>query len=75
MTRFVIAVCFGLALSGVGSIPGAGLGIVHAASPQFIQVSAGGAHTCGVKTNYSVVCWGDHSNGAASPPTGCGPAR
>ena len=34
------------------------------------SVSAGGAHTCGVETGGSVVCWGDDDYGEAAPPTG-----
>ena len=37
----------------------------------FISVSAGYAHTCGVKRpNGSVICWGDDDSGQATPPAG-----
>ncbi|HEV3309047.1 MAG TPA: hypothetical protein VG815_00780 [Chloroflexota bacterium] len=29
----------------------------------FIQISAGGTHSCGVRTNGTVLCWGDDSYG------------
>ena len=34
------------------------------------QVSAGGAHTCGVQADGTVACWGNDSSGQASPPAG-----
>jgi hypothetical protein len=34
------------------------------------QVSAGGWHTCGVKTDGTVACWGWDYYGQASPPAG-----
>jgi hypothetical protein len=40
------------------------------ASITFKSVSAGGYHTCGVKTDNSVVCWGRNNSGQASPPNG-----
>ncbi|MDE2959308.1 MAG: RCC1 domain-containing protein, partial [Chloroflexota bacterium] len=37
----------------------------------FQQVSAGGSHTCGIKANGQVVCWGlNSSEGRATSPTG-----
>ena len=33
-------------------------------------MSAGFEHTCGVKTDGTLACWGDNSQGRASPPTG-----
>jgi hypothetical protein len=33
----------------------------------FTQVSAGNFHTCGVKTDGTVVCWGSNPYGAATP--------
>jgi len=37
---------------------------------RLIAVSAGGAHTCGVKSDGTVVCWGDNDFGKATPPAG-----
>jgi alpha-tubulin suppressor-like RCC1 family protein len=34
------------------------------------SVSAGYEHTCAIKSDASVVCWGDNSSGQASPPSG-----
>ncbi len=36
---------------------------------EFVTVSGGESHTCGVKTNGSVVCWGMNEFGQASPPS------
>ena len=36
----------------------------------FVSVSAGERHTCGVKTDGSVDCWGSDSSGEATPPNG-----
>ena len=36
----------------------------------FVSVSAGEMHTCGVKSDGSVDCWGDNSSGQATPPNG-----
>ena len=36
----------------------------------FASVSAGGYHTCGVKTDSSVECWGYNVGGPATPPGG-----
>ena len=42
-----------------------------AASPDpFSQVSAGYWHTCGLRTDGSLACWGDNYWGQATPPTG-----
>jgi len=34
----------------------------------YLQVSAGNTHTCGVKSDNTVVCWGNNGNGQATPP-------
>ena len=36
----------------------------------FVSVSAGERHTCGVKTDGSVECWGENSSGQATPSNG-----
>lgn len=38
--------------------------------PAFRNVSSGGSHICGVRSNSTIVCWGDKSSGAATPPAG-----
>ena len=34
------------------------------------SVSAGSGHTCGVKTDWSVACWGNNGDGQSTAPTG-----
>ena len=36
----------------------------------FSSVSAGQEHTCGLKTDGSVACWGDNEDGQTTPPEG-----
>ena len=35
-----------------------------------MSVSSGYLHTCGLKTDGSVACWGDDSEGQSTPPDG-----
>ncbi len=39
-------------------------------SSSFASVAAGFDHTCGVRIDGSVVCWGSNTDGQASPPAG-----
>ena len=39
-------------------------------SAVFTAVSAGGVHTCGLRTDGTVACWGSNPSGAATPPDG-----
>ncbi|MCJ7509566.1 MAG: RCC1 domain-containing protein, partial [Dehalococcoidia bacterium] len=36
----------------------------------FSQVSAGGYHNCGVRTDGTLACWGAHGDGRTTPPAG-----
>ena len=36
----------------------------------FDSVSAGNYHTCGVRSDGSVACWGNNEDGQATPPAG-----
>ena len=40
---------------------------------EFASVSAGGKHTCGVRMDGSVSCWGNNSYRQATPPEGSSP--
>ena len=44
--------------------------VSRAVTQPFTSVIAGKRHTCGVKTDGSVVCWGSNSYGVATPPQG-----
>ena len=37
---------------------------------QFTAVSAGGSHSCGLRTDGTITCWGANDSGQANPPTG-----
>lgn len=37
---------------------------------RYTQISAGKLHTCGVRLNGTVDCWGDNGRGQSSPPAG-----
>ena len=36
----------------------------------FVSVSGVGGHTCGVRSNGSVACWGWNADGRTTPPAG-----
>jgi len=36
---------------------------------QFVQIDLGGTHACGVRPGGAIECWGNDSDGAASPPS------
>ena len=37
---------------------------------RFTAISAGAAHTCGLRVDGSAVCWGNNEHGQAEPPPG-----
>ena len=43
---------------------------VYDPNVDFASVSAGHTHTCGVRTNGSLACWGDDDYGQGAPPEG-----
>ena len=45
-------------------------GSLNSGKAKFLQVSAGEYHACGVKTDNTVLCWGDSELGATSAPGG-----
>ena len=45
-------------------------GQTRAATGSFKSVSAGGNHTCAVRTNDRVACWGNNDQGQSTAPTG-----
>ena len=40
------------------------------AGAEFTSFTAGGLHTCGVRADGSVACWGSHGSGRATTPSG-----
>ena len=58
--------------SRVAQLPVFSLGTPPAppTSGGWIAVSAGGNHTCGIRTDGTVACWGDDRWGQATPPNG-----
>ena len=60
-----------LTWGGPGTTPEpAYAGQAEAPSGTFIAVAAGGYHSCGVKTDGTITCWGSNSAGQASTPAG-----
>ena len=45
-------------------------GKLEAPAGRFISVSAGGAHSCGVRTDQTVICWGSNVSGQLDAPAG-----
>ncbi|MEO2004069.1 MAG: zinc-binding dehydrogenase, partial [Candidatus Poribacteria bacterium] len=39
----------------------------------FVEVGAGAQHSCGLKTDATIVCWGDNGSGQTAPPAGLVP--
>ena len=46
------------------------MGRVQEQAPIFVSVRAGSHHTCGVRTDGAVACWGNDEYGQSSTPTG-----
>jgi hypothetical protein len=47
-------------------------GIEVSIGATYAQISAGSQHTCAVRTDGSLECWGNNSRGQATPPAGTG---
>ena len=54
----VLAVSVALAVAGPAS------------ADQSLRIAAGGGHTCALKIDDSIVCWGLNNHGQATPPVG-----
>ena len=44
--------------------------VLVGAAPASVKVAAGGGHTCAIKIDNTIVCWGSNSHGQATPPSG-----
>ena len=56
----------------LGLFPGQDAGDAAVPPPEgeFLSVSAGDNHTCALRTDATVACWGWNGNGRATPPEG-----
>ena len=69
-------VCWGNNIDGQASVPNTdatlskqlGVGLYVSADKDWISVSAGWAHTCGLKSGGRVVCWGSNNWGQLKAP-------
>ena len=59
-----ILVCWSALVSALASAPEPP---APPTSDGFRQVSVGGSHICGLKTDGSIVCWGDNTFGQLAP--------
>ena len=53
-----------------GDRPMPKLGVTGTGETEFVSVSAGSDHTCGVTRDGSVECWGDNTEQQSTPPSG-----
>lgn len=62
----------GLELAGPPAVAGAPIpGSTFASSAsRYLAIEAGKNHTCGIKRDNTVVCWGDNTHGQANAPQG-----
>ena len=65
---FLVAALVGCAVDSTDTASEATTGR-SIATNEFSSISAGSGFACGVRTDESVVCWGDDYWGKATPPT------
>jgi hypothetical protein len=54
----------------VTAAPGASLDVAATATGPVVAIDADGGHTCALKVDRTLVCWGYNGNGESSPPSG-----
>jgi alpha-tubulin suppressor-like RCC1 family protein len=74
LTCFILFITLGLILI-IPPLPVAAEGVrppmsEQAATLKVETISAGGQHTCTLRSNGTVICWGDNSSGQINPPAG-----
>ncbi len=57
-----------LALAAIGCFPDPPAEARYSSTHNYGQVSAGTEHSCGLKTDGGVACWGKDEEGRTSPP-------
>jgi alpha-tubulin suppressor-like RCC1 family protein len=75
MARYIkstlkISLALVICLSLLGSIKGTAQAQVEDAWIQPETISSGLAHSCGIRGNGTLTCWGRNDHGQATPPTG-----
>ena len=81
MPRLIPVLAAALALSALGcrndaespTLPEPDLEVTQSQAPAFRQVTAGGAHSCGVASDKVAYCWGNNSGGVLGTGIGGGP--
>jgi hypothetical protein len=70
--RVARAAVAALTVTATALLPGLGAGPAaeEAAAAPLVQIDAGGAFTCALRSGRDVVCWGDNAFGQATPPAG-----
>ena len=69
-TYTIEATTYAAGSTGSFSLTITGVATTQPPAGEFVSVSAGSAHTCGVRGDGSVACWGSNEDGQVTPPTG-----
>jgi hypothetical protein len=54
----------------LGKRPSDAVGVTDGGTITTRSISAGGAHTCRLKSDPTIECWGENSAGQSMPPSG-----
>ena len=69
-TYTIEATTYAAGSTGSFSLTITGLATTQPPAGEFVSVSTGTGHTCGVRGDGSVACWGDDGDGQVTPPAG-----